>query len=139
MEVESFTLGIPPALLMDNQQHAQQKALMSDDKVPQTLGANIACLVVAYVGVALRLFSRKLARAHFGVDDWLTLLALVCADLTSLQNCLLRRFCHRPSTQQQRSMVSYVRAAQLVSLFPRGSRKLLTLALSRYRSWCRKA
>ena len=61
----------------DPQDIAYQTAHDSDDKVSETLGAQIACLAIAYIGVILRFLARRLARAQITSDDYATVLALV--------------------------------------------------------------
>lgn len=50
---------------------------IDDNKTRQTLGAQIACLVIAYFGVALRFVARRLAKAQYTSDDYITVLAVV--------------------------------------------------------------
>lgn len=61
----------------DPQDIAFQTAHDSDHKVSETLGAQIACLAIAYIGVILRFLARRLARAQITSDDYATVLALV--------------------------------------------------------------
>lgn len=70
-----FSVYKPWVLAMDD--IVNQERHRTESKVSQTLGANIACLIIAYTGLLLRLLSRKISRAHIGIDDWLTILALV--------------------------------------------------------------
>ena len=53
-----------------------QHITYNDDKSPQTLGAQAACLTIAFIGVFCRFLSRRLARAEIRTDDWLTVVAL---------------------------------------------------------------
>ena len=50
---------------------------ITDSKQPETRGAQIACLVIAYVGVALRFLARRLAKAQITWDDYIIVFALV--------------------------------------------------------------
>ena len=54
-----------------------QTAHITDSKQPETRGAQIACLVIAYVGVALRFLARRLAKAQITSDDYIIVFALV--------------------------------------------------------------
>ena len=54
-----------------------QTAHITDSKQPETQGAQIACLVIAYVGVALRFLARRLAKAQITLDDYVIVFALV--------------------------------------------------------------
>jgi hypothetical protein len=48
-----------------------------DDKRTVYIAGNCVCLFVAFVSVALRFWSRRLARTNFGPDDWLVFLSVV--------------------------------------------------------------
>lgn len=61
----------------DPQSIAFQTAHVTDSRQTATRAAQIACLVIAYVGVALRFLARKLARAQITSDDYVIVLALV--------------------------------------------------------------
>ena len=63
---------------------SQQIAHLDDNKGPQVIGAQAACLALAYSGVLGRFLSRRLARAGFWTDDWLTLLALLLYTATTI-------------------------------------------------------
>lgn len=54
-----------------------QTAHITDNRQPETRAAQIACLVIAYVGVALRFLARRLAKAQITSDDYVIVLALV--------------------------------------------------------------
>lgn len=45
------------------------------------LGVSIALSVLQIVLVAARFYTRRLQREHFGSDDWVMLIALVCVFL----------------------------------------------------------
>ena len=61
----------------DPQNIAFQTAHITDNRQPETQAAQIACLVIAYVGVALRFLARRLAKAQITSDDYVIVLALV--------------------------------------------------------------
>ena len=61
----------------DPQNITFQTAHITDSKQPETRGAQIACLVIAYVGVALRFLARRLAKAQITSDDYVIVFALV--------------------------------------------------------------
>ena len=61
----------------DPQNIAFQTAHITDSKQSETLAAQIACLVIAYVGVALRFLARRLAKAQITSDDYVIVFALV--------------------------------------------------------------
>ena len=50
-------------------------------EVPQMIGAFVACLIIAYSGVLLRLISRRLKRTDLKADDWLIISSLVRSEL----------------------------------------------------------
>ena len=50
----------------------------NQNQVPQLLGTFITCLVIAYVGIILRLVARKLNGTPLKADDWLIVGSLVC-------------------------------------------------------------
>lgn len=50
------------------------------------MGANVACLVVAYVSVGLRFMSRLKIGTHLGLDDW-----LICGAAVSCVSFVGRR------------------------------------------------
>ena len=87
----------------DQQDIAFQTAHINDDKAPETLGAQIACLTIAYIGVILRFLARRLARAQITSDDYATVLALVRCHVyfsakrhcSMLRNIVLKRFWDR--------------------------------------------
>ena len=61
----------------DPQNIAFQTAHITDSRQSETRAAQIACLVIAYVGVALRFLARRLAKAQITSDDYVIVLALV--------------------------------------------------------------
>ena len=48
-----------------------------ESQVPQQLGADITCLIVAYTGVALRFLCRRMKQTQLGTNEWLVLASLV--------------------------------------------------------------
>ena len=48
-----------------------------DNKQPQIIVANIVCIILAYIGVALRLLSRYIVKAGYKADDWWIVAGLV--------------------------------------------------------------
>lgn len=62
-----------------------EKALQqprNESQVPQQMGAYITCLIIAYIGVALRVLCRRMIRKSLGIDDWLIIVSLVSSTLT---------------------------------------------------------
>ena len=59
------------------EQLASQRAHISDDRKPDILAAQITCFVAAYIGVGLRFWARRLARAQITTDDYWIITALV--------------------------------------------------------------
>lgn len=55
---------------------AYQVKHVDDNAIPGIIAAIVVCTVIAYMAVALRLFSRRLIRAPWKADDW-TLIASV--------------------------------------------------------------
>jgi hypothetical protein len=53
---------------------------------PDIYAALITTTTLAIVAVCLRFLARRLARAELWLDDWLSLLALVCSFLTLSKN-----------------------------------------------------
>ena len=53
------------------------EAHIGDDLKPAVLTADAVCVTAAYIGVAMRFFSRRLVGAKFKIDDWLILAGLV--------------------------------------------------------------
>ena len=49
----------------------------SDDLRRAIITADILCVVAAYIGVTMRMISRRLVRAGYEADDWLILGGLV--------------------------------------------------------------
>ena len=67
----------------------------SESEVPQLIGAFIACLAIAYLGVILRLISRRLKKTDLKADDWLIVTSLVrlcCFSNIQLTRCLVKAF-----------------------------------------------
>lgn len=56
--------------------------LASESEVPRMIGAFVVCLVVAYLGVILRLISRRLRKTDLKTDDWLIVTSLVGSTLS---------------------------------------------------------
>lgn len=52
-------------------QIAYMKAHIDEDRRSWLVGANVTCLIVAYLSVALRLISRCKIGIKIGLDDWL--------------------------------------------------------------------
>lgn len=61
----------------DTEQLAFQYAHSQDDRSPQTVAAQVVCLVVAFAGVCLRLKARRLTKVKISIDDHFILLALI--------------------------------------------------------------
>ena len=57
----------------------ETKQPVTASEVPQMIGAFVTCLVIAYVGVILRLISRRLKETDLRADDWLIVSSLVCS------------------------------------------------------------
>ena len=53
----------------------------SETEVPRLIGAFVACLVIAYLAVILRLISRRLNKTDLKADDWLLVTSLVSSML----------------------------------------------------------
>ena len=53
---------------------------LNDSRQPEAVGSIIVMLVLATLAVVLRLLSRKISAARFGIDDYLIVLALVSHD-----------------------------------------------------------
>ena len=60
-----------PAELMYMEKH------ITDDRRPDVIVANAMCLGIALIAVVLRIWSRRLAKVQFGLDDYSVVLALV--------------------------------------------------------------
>ena len=63
------------------EQLASQRAHIGDDRRPDILAAQVTCFVAAYVGVGLRFWARRLARAQITTDDYWIITALVSSTL----------------------------------------------------------
>ena len=50
---------------------------IADDRRPQIIATAIVCFTIATAAVTLRFISRRLAKAHYGWDDWSVGIALV--------------------------------------------------------------
>lgn len=59
---------------------AYMQAHASDDRRAPFVGVNIACLVLAFVAVSLRVIARIKIGTKIGLDDWLIILAAVSSD-----------------------------------------------------------
>lgn len=53
-----------------------------ESRVPQLVTSFVICLIVAYLGVALRLISRRVRNTPLWIDDWLICGSLVCSPAT---------------------------------------------------------
>ena len=64
------------ASTMDGTEQATQQD-GNESRVPEQLGAYITCLIIAYIGVAIRFVCRRMKRTVPMADDWLILASLV--------------------------------------------------------------
>lgn len=62
---------LTPAEILYEEQH------INDDRRPMVAAANATFLAITVIAVALRFWSRRLARTPFGLDDVMILLAEV--------------------------------------------------------------
>lgn len=79
---------LTPAEILYEEQH------INDDRRPMVAAANATFLGVTVVAVALRFWSRRLARTPFGMDDVMIILAEVilpslCVHLIYASSCAL--------------------------------------------------
>ena len=54
-----------------------QLAHINESRVTDILCAQVICMGIATVAVALRFLSRWVQRTHFGPDDWTVLVSLI--------------------------------------------------------------
>ena len=62
---------LTPAEIEDQMAHS------FDNKAPDIIAADVVCLTVAFIAVALRFQARRVARIRYEADDWLILAGLV--------------------------------------------------------------
>ena len=85
----------PPTLdtlSMSSAKNGTDQALQQfgdESQVPQLIGAYIACLIIAYTGVALRFLCRRMKQTPLGTDDWLILASLVSSGSINKQYAMI--------------------------------------------------
>lgn len=63
----------------------QQRTVHQDDnKTSQVIAAQAVCIALAYIGLLGRFLAKRLARAGYGTDDWLALLAVFLYTATTV-------------------------------------------------------
>ena len=75
---------LTPAEIQDQMAHS------SDNKAPDIIAANVVCLTIACIAVALRFQARRVARIRYEEDDWLILAGLVRRKSFSSSELLLQ-------------------------------------------------